>query len=134
MMKILKKSMLNTLIYHLRKWTTQAIVIEDGKQTTKNTGHKPTDNPEALVKVEVNKKRIESTVIKFKYTIRVTNEGEIAGAATEISEYVPDGLKFVQSDNPDWKQSNGKVITTKLKDKILKPGEYADVDIILTMG
>ena len=115
----------------LKKWTTQAIVIEDGKQTTKNTGHKPTDNPEALVKVEVNKKRIESTVIKFKYTIRVTNEGEIAGAATEISEYVPDGLKFVQADNPDWKQSNGKVITTKLKNKILKPGEYADIDIIL---
>ena len=115
----------------LRKWTTQAIVIEDGKQTTKNTGHKPTDDPEALVKVEVNKKRIESTVIKFKYTIRVTNEGEIAGAATEISEYVPDGLKFVQSDNPDWKESKGKVVTTKLKDKILQPGEYADIDIIL---
>ena len=116
----------------LKKWTTQAIVIEDGKQTTKNTGHKPTDNPEALVKVEVNKKRIESTVIKFKYTIRVTNEGEIDGAATEISEYVPDGLKFNASDNPDWKQVNGKVVTTKLKDKILKPGEYADVDITLT--
>ena len=116
----------------LRKWVTEAIVIEDGKQTTKKTGHKPEDNPEALVKVEVNKKRIESTVIKFKYSIRVTNEGEIAGAATEISEYVPDGLKFDPADNPDWKQSNGKITTTKLKDKILKPGEYADVEIILT--
>ena len=84
------------------------------------------------MKVEVNQKRIESTVIKFKYSIRVKNEGEIDGAATEISEYVPDGLKFDPKDNPDWKQANGKVTTTKLKDVILKPGEYADVEIILT--
>ena len=116
----------------LKKWVTQAIVIEDGKQTVKNTGHKPEDNPEELVKVEVNKKRIESTVIKFKYSIRVTNEGEIPGAATEISEYVPDGLKFDPADNPKWKQSNGKITTDALKDKILKPGEYADVEITLT--
>ena len=116
----------------LKKWTTEAIVTEDGNTIVKKTGHSPEDNPEQLVKVEVNQKRIESTVIKFKYSIRVKNEGEIDGAATEISEYVPDGLKFDPKDNPDWKQANGKVTTTKLKDVILKPGEYADVEIILT--
>ena len=116
----------------LRKWVTQAIVTEDGKTITKDTGHKPEDNPEELVKVEVNQKRIESTIIKFKYSIRVTNEGEIDGAATEISEYIPDGLRFDPKDNPDWKESNGKITTTKLKDVILKPGEHADVEIILT--
>ena len=116
----------------LRKWVTQVIVIEDGKQKVKDIGHYAEQDPEPVVKVEVNKKRLKNTVVKFRYSIRVKNEGEIEGYAKEISDYIPSGLKFNKADNPDWTEKNGKIVTTKLKDTLLKPGETAEVTVLLT--
>lgn len=116
----------------LRKWVTQAIVIEDGVEKVMDTGHYAEQDPEPVVKVEVNKKRLNDTVIKFRYSIRIKNEGEIEGYATEISDYIPNGLKFNQADNPKWKEVNGKITTDQLKDTLLKPGETATVDVLLT--
>ena len=116
----------------LRKWVTQVIVIEDGKQKVKDTGHYAEQDPEPVVKVEVNKKRLKNTVVKFRYSIRVKNEGEIEGYAKEISDYIPSGLKFNKADNPDWVEKDGKIVTTKLKDTLLKPGETAEVTVLLT--
>ena len=116
----------------LRKWVTQVIVIEDGKQKVKDTGHYAEQDPEPVVKVEVNKKRLKNTVVKFRYSIRVKNEGEIEGYAKEISDYIPSGLKFNKADNPDWAEKDGKIVTTKLKDTLLKPGETAEVTVLLT--
>lgn len=116
----------------LRKWVTKAIVIEDGKETITQTGHKAEDDPEDIVKVEVNKNKLNSVVVKFEYKIRVTNEGNINGYVKEISDYIPDGLKFNKEDNLEWEQVEGKVTTDKLKDTLLKPGESAEVTILLT--
>ena len=116
----------------LRKWVTQAIVIDNGKQTTTETGHKAEDDPEAPVKVEIKQGRLNKVVVKFRYKIRITNQGEIAGYATEISDYIPEGLKFVAADNPQWKQVDGKITTDQLKDTLLQPGESAEVEVLLT--
>lgn len=117
----------------LRKWVTQAIVIDNGKETVVETGHKPEDDPEEVVKVEIKESRLNKVVVKFRYSIRVYNEGEIAGYAKEVKDYIPEGLKFVQADNPEWKQlETGEVVTDQLKDTLLQPGEYADVEILLT--
>ena len=117
----------------LRKWVTQAIVIEDGKETVTQTGHKAEDNPEQVVKVELNRKKLTKLTVKFKYSIRVTNEGDIAGYAKEITDYVPEGLKFDAKDNPDWKDEGNNVISTrKLENKLLQPGESAEVTVTLT--
>lgn len=116
----------------LRKWVTQAIVIENGKETVTNTGHKAEDDPEEVVKVEIAKNKVDKVVVKFKYSIRVTNEGEIPGYATEISDYIPEGLKFVAADNKDWKEVDGKIATNKLENTLLNPGESAEVEVLLT--
>ena len=116
----------------LRKWVTQAIVIENGKTVYTETGHKAEDEPEEVVKVDLRKSKLEDVVVKFKYSIRVTNEGEIAGEATEIRDDKPDGLIFVQDDNPDWRYENGDIITDKLAGTTLQPGESAEVEILLT--
>ena len=116
----------------LVKWTTQTIVIENGKEKVTETGHKPTDNPKKVVKVEIAKNKLNSVVVKFRYKIRVTNEGEIPGYVKEISEYVPEGLKFVAADNPDWQETSNSITTVKLQDKLLQPGESAEVDVLLT--
>ncbi len=117
----------------LKKWVTQAIVIEDGKQTITETGHTGDENPEPVVKVDLKDKKLNSVTVKFKYKIKVTNEGEIEGYVKEIKDHIPEGLKFLPEDNPDWKQvSEDVVATTKLENTLLKPGESATVDIILT--
>lgn len=124
---------LNYFDLSLRKWVTQAIVIEDGKETVTETGHKPEDDPEQVVKVEIHRKKLNSVTVKFKYSIRVTNEGDIAGYAKEITDYVPEGLKFVAEDNSEWIDEGNNVISTKkLENTLLQPGESADVEVILT--
>ena len=116
----------------LRKWVTKAITIENGTKTVSQTGHKAEDNPEQIVKVDLKDSKINDVTVKFEYSIRVKNEGQIAGYAKEIADYIPQGLKFVKEDNPDWKEQDGKVVTEKLKDTLLKPGETAEVTILLT--
>lgn len=116
----------------LKKWVTESIVTYDGKTTVTKTGHTGDENPETPAKVEIRGSRISKTTVKFKFAIKVTNEGEIAGYVKEISDYIPEGLKFVAKDNPDWKETDGKVVTDKLKDTLLEPGESATVEIILT--
>lgn len=124
---------LNYFDLALRKWVTQAIVIENGKETVTETGHHAEDDPEDVVKVEIHRKKVNAVTVKFKYSIRVTNEGDIAGYAKEITDYVPEGLKFVAEDNPDWKDEGNNVISTrKLENTLLQPGESAEVEVILT--
>ncbi len=116
----------------LRKWVTQAIITENGQTQVVETGHKAEDDPEDIVKVDLNKSKINNVKVKFRYSIRVTNEGEIAGYAKEISDYIPEGLVFVAEDNPEWTQADGKVVTRALENTLLNPGESAEVSILLT--
>ena len=60
---------------------------------------------------EIIEETIKRGTVKFKYQIKVTNEGEIEGYATEIKDYIPEGLKFVEKDNKKWKLSkDGKTV------------------------
>ena len=117
----------------LRKWVTQAIVTENGKSTVTNTGHDAWDDPEAIVKVELHRRKLSNVTVKFRYSIRVYNQGELEGYAKEITDYIPAGLKFIAADNPDWKDEGNNIISTrKLENTLLKPGEFADVEVLLT--
>ncbi len=116
----------------LKKWVSESIVTYDGKTTVTKTGHTGDENPEPPAKVEIRGSRIDKTTVKFKFVIKVTNEGEIAGYAKELIDYIPEGLKFDPKDNPLWREEDGKVLTDQLKDTLLQPGESAEVEIILT--
>ncbi len=116
----------------LKKWVSESIVTYGGKTTVTKTGHTGDENPEPPAKVEIRGSRIDKTTVKFKFVIKVTNEGEIAGYAKELIDYIPEGLKFDPKDNPLWREEDGKVLTDQLKDTLLQPGESAQVEIILT--
>ena len=117
----------------LRKWVTEAIVIEDGKETVTQTGHTAEMDPEPVVKVELYRKDLNKVTVKFRYKIRITNEGDIAGYAKEITDYVPEGLRFVAEDNPGWTDEGNNVISTRLlENTLLQPGESAEVEVVLT--
>ena len=112
----------------LEKTLSSAIVTVDGTSTQYYV-----DEDEETIRVEVNRNKVSSTTIKFIYYITVTNEGEIAGYATEITDYIPDGLYFDADDNPDWTLALDNVITTDaLAKTLLEPGESATVQVILT--
>lgn len=84
------------------------------------------------LKIEIHKKNIDSTSIQFVYTIKVTNQGEIEGYATEVTDYIPNGLSFNPASNPSWTKSEGNVIKTDaLAKTLLKPGESAEVQVVL---
>ena len=77
--------------------------------------------------------RIEEAVIKFTYQIRITNEGKMAGYAEEITDYIPEGLEFVEEDNEGWvlSEDGETVTTTQLSETLLQPGESAIIEITL---
>ena len=118
----------------LLKWTSQTRVTLNGKTTVTDTGiTAETAKNENPVKLEVKESQIKKINIKYVYTIRVTNDGEIEGYAKEITDYIPEGLKFEQEDNPDWYVIEGnKIGTKKIENTLLKPGESAEVQVILT--
>lgn len=116
----------------LLKWVSKVYVTENGNTSITETGHTGLEKPEPIVKVDLNRKEIDKVTVKFGYVIKITNEGQIAGYATEISDYIPEGLEFLPEDNPDWEEIEGKIITTKLADTLLQPGESATVEVILT--
>ncbi|MBR2744512.1 MAG: Cys-Gln thioester bond-forming surface protein [Clostridia bacterium] len=117
----------------LRKWVTEAIITENGKTQIVETGHKAEDDPEDIVKVDLKKSKLSDVTVKFRYSIRVTNEGELAGYAKEVSDYIPEGLVFDANDNPGWTQKDENTVTTDaLANILLNPGESTEVTIVLT--
>lgn len=85
-----------------------------------------------LTKVEINRKKINSTIVKFVYNVTITNEGTIPGYAKEIRDYIPEGLEFVEADNQNWKEdSNGTIVTDALANTLLQPGQTASVEVTL---
>ncbi len=117
----------------LLKWVTKAIVVENGQTRVIESGHTGYERPEPDLKVEIKTSDVKKVSVKFAYKIKITNEGEIAGYAKEITDYIPDGLEFKQEDNPEWYVRGDKIVATaQLENKLLQPGETAEVEIILT--
>ena len=117
----------------LLKFASKVIVVEDGKENVTNTGYNGHEEPEPVVKVELHKKKLKDVVVKFGYGITITNEGDIPGYATEITDYIPEGLRFETADNPQWTDEGNNVISTRqLENTLLQPGESKTVEVILT--
>ena len=115
----------------LLKWVTQTIVTVDGKTTTTDTGFTPYDAPEPIAKVVIDKKKLDKTTVKFVYNIIIMNQGEIEGYATEVTDYIPEGLEFAQEDNPIWEKTGENKITTRaLEDTLLKPGDSTTIPVV----
>ena len=116
----------------LQKWVSKAIIIEDGKEKVTETRHNGDMKPEPVVKVDLKKSKVKNVVVKFEYQIRVENQGQIAGYAKEVSDYIPQGLKFVKDDNQNWREVDGKIVTNQLENTLLQPGESTTISVILT--
>ena len=54
----------------LLKYVSKVIVTEDGVTKETDTGYDGTENPEPVVKVELNKNKLAQTQVKYVYTIK----------------------------------------------------------------
>ena len=110
----------------LNKTLTQ-IQMADGK-TTKSVSY----DKKKLGKIEVDGKRINSTNLVIEYTMTITNNGNVAGYAKKIVDYLPSELEFSSNLNKDWYVSGDTVICTGLENDIINPGESKEVKLVLT--
>lgn len=118
----------------LQKIISKVEIDQNGKNKSFNTGHKFDVLPEPLVKIDLDERYLDTAAIRYTYKIRVENQGEIEGYATKVSDYIPKGLEFHKEDqkNNKWEEiAPGVVQTMDLADVLLKPGEKAEVEIVL---
>ena len=86
-----------------------------------------------LLKREFNGNRVDNDTLLVEYTIKVTNEGNLAGYASTIVDYIPDGFTFDSEINKDWFVGNDKnVYSNKLSGEIINPNESKELKIVFT--
>lgn len=86
-----------------------------------------------FAKLDLDKKVINNTTILIEYKIRVTNEGDIAGYAKKIVDYIPQDMKFSSELNPTWYQSTtGNIYNASLANTLILPGETKELTLLLT--
>lgn len=123
----------------LQKWITSYEITVEGQTSTVET----TQNYDStidektgskLVKIDLDAKKLDSTIIKVKYGIRVVNEGTIPGYVKELTDYIPAGTEFYAEDNKDaagkayWVlDGNNKIVTSVAyedkMDTLMQPGD-----------
>ena len=86
-----------------------------------------------MAKVDITAKRMVGSTIVVEYKIKVTNEGNIAGYAKNIVDYLPKELKFNSDLNSTWYAGNdGYLYNTELAEQVINPGETKEISLILT--
>ena len=90
-------------------------------------------NNSKTAKVEVLGSNVGKSSIVIEYKIVVKNEGEVAGYAKKVVDYLPAGVGFSTELNKDWYLSdNGNVYNASLANEIINPGETKELTLVLT--
>ena len=97
-----------------------------------DTGTKTTtvgiENKGKIIKKEIDKKKVNQTVVYVTYGLKVKNIGEIEGYATEITDYVPEDLVLESADGI-WEKKGNTITTNTLANKLIKPGESRTIEV-----
>lgn len=108
----------------ITKYIKEVTVKNNVKETKQEIGE---NQKGKLVKIDVHKNEVNNTTIRVTYGLRVKNIGEIEGYATELVDYIPKDFKLVEDGN--WIVKDGKAVSTKLQNTLLKPGESTVIEI-----
>lgn len=87
---------------------------------------------DSIAKVEIHSKLFENSNIEVEYKIVVKNEGQIDGYANRIVDYLPEGLTFDQSKNPNWSLKGNELIYTGFADRTIPSGKEIETTLYLT--
>lgn len=90
-------------------------------------------NNAKLAKVDLQEKTVEGSIVLIEYKIKVTNEGEVAGYAKKIVDYIPSDMTFSSELNQDWYVGeSGNAYNASLANTLINPGETKELTITLT--
>ena len=90
-------------------------------------------NNKTLAKVEIASKDVNDTTVIIEYTITIKNEGNLAGYAKSIVDYLPNDLKFSSELNKDWYiGKNGNLYNNSLENIQIQPGESQEIKLVVT--
>ena len=114
------------VIYYYRKAIFNLSIDKKVKEIQVNGNNKKINKD--IAKFEVKRKKINDTNVKVVYTIKVTNDGEVAGNA-KIEENLPKGMSMLEKDNKGWNIKKDKATITT---NTIKPGESVNYNVVLT--
>ena len=97
-------------------------------------GTKTTEySKQQLVREEIQKKYLVGATVLVEYTMEITNVGELAGYVTQITDYIPNDMKFYSELNTQWYVGeDGNLYNTTLASTIINPGETKTIKLILS--
>ena len=85
-----------------------------------------------FAKVEIHSRLMNGSKVTLEYKIVIKNEGTIPGYARKIVDYIPKDLNFNEELNKDWYLGDdGNIYSVALIEKLLNPGETAEINLIL---
>lgn len=123
------------VIYYYEKQTFNLKVDKWISSVTMNgisQGGKTINTKDELYKIDINRNKATTANVKIAYKIRISNIGEIEGYVDKLTEIIPTGYSFYQEDNTiHWENNNGILMTTDLKEEVIKAGEYKEITITL---
>lgn len=111
----------------IKKYVNKITVTNDSNVTTYNQKENTT-----LAKAEIKAKNLQNSLVVIEYKIEVTNNGEIAGYARNIVDYMPKTLNFNSELNSDWYVSGDNLYNTSLANTKIEPGETKELTLVLT--
>ena len=104
-------------------------VTVQNEQGTKTENYKNVK----LAKYEIRAKYLSGSTVYVEYTYKITNNGDLAGYASEIVDYIPEGMTFNSSLNKDWYTgTDGNLYTKVLENSELNVGESKEIKLVLT--
>lgn len=90
-------------------------------------------NNVTLAQLPITGGELKNSTIAVEYSIKITNEGGVAGYAKSVVDYMPKELMFNSELNLDWYIGNdGNLYTAALENEIINPGETKELRLILT--
>ena len=91
------------------------------------------NEPKTLAKIDIKAKQMVGSTVIIEYKIVVKNEGNVAGYAKKIIDYIPDDMKFNSELNSQaYQGTDGKIYIEELNNTIINPGESKEVTLVLT--
>ena len=89
-------------------------------------------NNSTFAKVEIHRKQVAGSIVVLEYTIKVKNNGEVAGSVNSIVDYLSNGLTFSSELNPDWYLSGNELYSKKFANDVINPGEERELKLVVT--
>lgn len=89
-------------------------------------------NSTKLAKVDIDPEVVSGSKVLIDYKITVKNQGTIAGKVNKLVDYLPDGMEFDSTINPDWYlESDGNLYTRALQEDTIDADESRELHLVL---